>query len=88
MKVEYRKRFLKELTRIPASHRRNIERFVFEEFPALKSISDSNKIESMKGFPNHFKARFGDYRIGFRLVGNTIVFERALHRKEIYRYFT
>jgi mRNA interferase RelE/StbE len=85
--VEYRKRFLKELAKIPSVERKQIEQFVFDELPSLELIAKSGKIERMKGYPSCYKVRFGDYRIGLRLEGNTIVFERVLHRKDIYRYF-
>lgn len=41
----------------------------------------------MKGAPYHFRIRIGEYRIGVVITGNTIVFERFLHRKDIYKYF-
>lgn len=87
MKIEYRKTFLKELSQIPPAQRNSIEKFVFEYAPGLKSIFDSRKVEAMHGFPTYFKVRFGSYRIGLRVVEDKIIFERVLHRKDIYRYF-
>lgn len=43
MKVQYRKRFLTDLARIPASERKAIEKFAFEDLPALKSVAESAK---------------------------------------------
>jgi mRNA-degrading endonuclease RelE of RelBE toxin-antitoxin system len=31
--------------------------------------------------------RVADYRIGFIFDGQTVIFFRVLHRKDIYRYF-
>lgn len=87
MKVEYRKRFLKELSKIPSSQRKVIEGFVFIELLQLHSLEESGKIERMKGYTNFFKIRFGDYRVGIYLENEVIIVERVLHRKEIYRYF-
>ncbi len=87
MRVEYRKRFLKELAKIPVTTRERIEQFVFEECPNLDSIFESGKIEQMKGYPSHFKIRFGDYRVGLKIEDNVVNIERALHRKDIYRFF-
>lgn len=87
MKTEYRKRFLKDLSKIPTSLRKEIETFVFEEFPKYKTIFDSKKIEQLKNYTGFYKIRFGDYRIGIKKDGERIIFERALHRKDIYRYF-
>lgn len=87
MKVEYRKRFLKELSQIPSVYRKEVETFVFEKLPSLQSIEASGNIEQMKGYPGFYKIRFGVYRIGLRSEGETLVLEHILHRKEIYRYF-
>lgn len=87
MRIEYRKRFLKELASVPANSRLSIEQFVFETFPKMKTIFESGKIESMKGYSGYYKIRFGDYRVGFHIENNTVIFERVLHRKEIYSHF-
>jgi mRNA interferase RelE/StbE len=87
VKTEYRKRFLKELADIPSHHRTPIEEFVFETVPNLKTIFESGKVEAMTGYPGYYKVRFGDYRIGLSIVADTVIFERVLHRKEIYRHF-
>lgn len=34
-----------------------------------------------------YRIRVGDYRIGFMLDNDILVFMRVLHRKDIYRYF-
>lgn len=43
MKVQYHKKFLKQLSGIPPEIRLKIERFVFEELPCKSSISESGK---------------------------------------------
>lgn len=85
MKVTYQKRFLSDLARILAEARRGIEKFVFDEILKLKSLSESGKIEQMKGYKGYYKAR--SYRVGLKAESDTVSFERVLHRKEIYRYF-
>lgn len=87
MKVEYSKRFLKELARIPFPIRKEIETFVFEEFLKYNTLFESKKVEQLKSYPGFYKIRFGDYRLGIKKDWDTIIFERALHRKDIYRYF-
>jgi len=37
MKIEYRKKFLKELSKVPAERRFKIESFVFKELPRANS---------------------------------------------------
>jgi len=87
MKVEYRKRFLKELSKIPSDIRMKIEKFVFEDLPSADSIHEVGVIEQMKGYRSYYKVRFGSYRIGLKVENEKAVFERALHRRDIYRYF-
>ena len=87
MKVDYRKRFLKELSKIPSGTRSKIERFIFEELPKANSIFELGIVEQMKGYRSYYKVRFGPYRIGRRIANDTVILERALHRRDIYRYF-
>ncbi len=87
MIIEFRKKFLKELSRIPAEKRSSIEHFVFKELPEAKSLRDLGKIEQMKGYPSYYKVRFGSYRIGLRALKDKAILERVLHRKDIYRFF-
>ena len=87
MKIGYRKKFLKELSKIPLPHRTNIEKFVFEDLPKLKSISGAERIEKMKGYRVYYKVRFGVYRVGMKYIDDNLTLERVLHRKEIYKYF-
>jgi len=87
MKIEYRKKFLKELSKIHKMERLRIESFVFNELPKANSIFELRNIEQMKGYPSYYKIRFGQYRIGLKIQDDKVILERALHRKDIYRYF-
>jgi len=87
MKVEYRKRFLKDLAEVPSHIRPAIERFVFEELPQADSRQVTGRIEKLKGHQGFFKVRFGDYRVGLSLSCDTVTLERVLNRKDIYRKF-
>ena len=87
MRVEYRKRFLKDLAAVPGEQRSKIEQFAFEQVPGAESLASLQVVERMRGYSTYYKVRFGVYRAGLRLEGGVVVFERVLHRKEIYRYF-
>jgi len=87
VKVRYRKKFLTDLARIPASERKAIEKFAFEDLPAMNSVAESGKVERLKGSRTSYKVRFGSYRVGLKLEHDIASFERALHRREIYRFF-
>jgi mRNA interferase RelE/StbE len=51
------------------------------------SLDRINSIKRMKGETCYYRIRLGDYRVGLRVDGYTVIFIRALHRKEIYKYF-
>ncbi len=87
MKLEYRKKFLKELSKILAGERLRIENFAFKELPKANSIFELGRVEQMKGYPSYFKIRFGQYRIGLKMKDDRLILERVLHRKDIYRHF-
>jgi mRNA interferase RelE/StbE len=87
MKIDYRKRFLNELSKIPSGTRSKMENFVFKELPKANSIFEVGIVEQMKGYRSYYKVRFGSYRIGLKMENDTVILERALHRKDIYRYF-
>lgn len=87
-KVEYTKRFLKELSELPKEIRGHVEVIVFEELLTANPFSQGY-IERMKGYPDKYKIRNGDYRIGITIdkQNNLIICQRVAHRKDIYRIF-
>lgn len=87
MIVRVNKAFLKDLAKLPVSERQKIEVFVFEESENVESIEAAGIFQKLKGYPTYYRARFGNYRIGVKYEGEVLIFERVLHRKEIYRYF-
>ncbi|NPA92437.1 MAG: type II toxin-antitoxin system RelE/ParE family toxin, partial [Chloroflexi bacterium] len=38
-------------------------------------------------YTSFYRIRLGDYRLGLEIEGDTVVFVRFLHRRDIYRYF-
>ena len=87
MQVEFRKKFLKELVKLPKKDAQQIERFVFEDLPSYMSLEEVGKIEKMVGYKGYYKIRFGDYRVGIKKDVDSIVIETVKHRKEIYKFF-
>lgn len=58
-----------------------------ESVIAVNSINDIKNTKKLKGNSQHYRIKIGDYRLGFVLIDETIIFERCLHRKDIYKYF-
>lgn len=87
MKVTYRKKFLKQLSKLPQDIKLRIEAFAFEELPLHTSIGESGKIEKMTGYTGYYKVRFGSYRVGMQLIKDKLVLRTVEHRRDIYKKF-
>jgi mRNA interferase RelE/StbE len=87
-KIEYTKRFLKELASLPREVQSRIELIVFKELETENPF-ELGYINKMKGYTDKYKIRVGDYRIGLTLDKNnqTIICQRVAHRRDIYQIF-
>ena len=87
MKVEFKESFLKDLERVrDAAIRRRVKEII-EQVETAETPSDITNLKKLRGSERYYRIRTGDYRIGLVLEGDTVVFVRFLHRKDIYRYF-
>jgi mRNA interferase RelE/StbE len=86
--INYRKTFLKELSKLPFEIQSKIENIVFEKL-VTNNPFELGFIEKMKGYPDKYKIRIGDYRIGITINSKSkeILCERIAHRKDIYKLF-
>ncbi len=87
MKVEYTKKFLKQIAAVPSDVRSKIESFVFEELVSTSSIYEMGKVEKMKGYDGFYKVRFANYRLGLVIENEMITVKTVMHRREIYKFF-
>jgi mRNA interferase RelE/StbE len=87
-RVEYTKRFLKELSELPKEIQAQAESIVFEKLLIANPFS-LGYLERMKGYHDKYKIRIGNYRIGISIdkQNSLIVCKRIAHRKDIYRIF-
>ncbi|TVL99980.1 MAG: plasmid stabilization protein [Candidatus Brocadia sp. WS118] len=87
-KVEYTKRFLKELVKLPKEIQTRAEEIVFNELPSFNPF-ELGYIQRMTGYPDKYKIRFGNYRIGITIDKDKqiVVCQRVAHRKDIYKIF-
>lgn len=87
-KVEYTKRFLKELAKLPQPIQERVEAIVFEELECVNPF-DLGYVEKMQGYSDKYKLRVGDYRVGLTVEkrAQTLVCERVVHRQKIYKVF-
>ncbi|BAY21808.1 hypothetical protein NIES2100_15660 [Calothrix sp. NIES-2100] len=87
-KVEYTKRFLKELAALPVEIQSRVEPVVFQELESENPF-ELGYLEKLKGYTDKYKIRVGDYRIGITVdqETKTLICQRVAHRKDIYRIF-
>ncbi len=52
-----------------------------------KNLGEVTNIKKLKGVGAYYRIRVGDYGIGIVVNEDTVIFVRALHRKDVYRYF-
>ncbi len=87
-KVEYTKRFLKELVKLSKEIQTKAEEIVFNELPSSNPF-ERGYVERMTGYPDKYKIRVGNYRIGITIDKDkqVIACQRIAHRKDIYKVF-
>jgi len=88
MKTDFRKSFAKDVRR-----RKNDSDFLngvkeaIEDVEWAETTSKINNLKKLQGESGYYRIRFGNYRIGIKIEDDLVIFIRALHRKDIYRYF-
>jgi mRNA interferase RelE/StbE len=88
MRIEYLPTFIKDLKALRGNPVYNpIHQLVFDEIPNMENLGEIPNIKKLKGYSNAYRLRVGNYRVGFFINDETLQFSRALHRREIYRYF-
>jgi len=85
MKISYTKQFIKDAKKYP-QYKNKINETV-ANFKNITSLSDIPNIKKLQSGGNDYRFRMGNFRIGFSINEDTIVFKRFLHRKDIYKYF-
>ena len=87
-KIEYTKRFLKELSKLPKEIQVKAEKIVFEELLSANPLGLGH-LEHMTGYADKYKIRIGRYRIGIMIdkANKLLICQRIVHRKDIYRVF-
>ena len=87
MKVEFLKRFSKDLDDIRAKPvKQSIIRLI-ELMENVDTLEKLPNIKKLKGHKSAYRIRVGDYRLGFFFENSRILLARFLHRKDIYKLF-
>ena len=87
MTVEYKVSFHRDIKKLKDKEQAARLKEIISEIKAAKNLSEIKNIRKIEGFPNHYRIKTGDYRVGVILSSDTVILVRFLNRKEIYRYF-
>jgi mRNA interferase RelE/StbE len=85
--VLYESSFARDLKRVQDKQMLKHVQDVLEQVKAAANLSDIANLKKLQGFESYYRLRLGDYRIGIEVEGQTVIFVRFLHRKDIYRRF-
>jgi len=87
MNVEFRKSFIKDLKSISDKNLLRRVKSVIEIVEKSESLTEVANLKKLKANENHFRLRIGEYRLGFVIDTEKVIFVRFLHRKDIYKFF-
>jgi len=87
MTVVYLQSFLRDVKKL---RDRAVQRAVAAAIENVEEADSTGEIRALKrlsGQADYYRIRIGDWRIGVKIIGGTVIFVRCLNRREIYRYF-
>jgi mRNA interferase RelE/StbE len=83
LRIEYEAKARKELQWLPQADRLRVYRKIvaYADDPA----STAHDAVPLRGTPDGYRLRVGDWRVIFRLSAGTMYVRRVVHRREAYR---
>jgi mRNA interferase RelE/StbE len=87
MKIEFTKRFEKQLDKIKENKLREEISIVVKECLDKESLYQIQSVKKLKGYKNFYRIRTGNYRIGISLENDLVIFCAIYDRKEFYKFF-
>ncbi len=87
MKVRFKESFARDLTAIKDKPLLARIRAVIENIEKAESLADAASLKRLHSTGACYRIRVGDYRVGLAVEEGVVVFVRALHHRDVYRYF-
>jgi mRNA interferase RelE/StbE len=87
MKVEYHKSFERDLRKVRDQNLLDRVEAVLVGLEGSESLDSISNVKVMKGHPDYFRIRIGDYRLGLKRIDDGVRIIRFLSRGDIYRKF-
>ncbi|TVP76189.1 MAG: type II toxin-antitoxin system RelE/ParE family toxin [Puniceicoccaceae bacterium] len=85
MEVEYHKSFERDLRRVRDRNLLARVETLLVELVGSESMDPIPNVKVMKGHPDYFRIRIGDYRLGLKRIDGSVKIIRFLSRGDIYR---
>jgi mRNA interferase RelE/StbE len=88
LKVLYAKQLLKDLEAVSRnpSVKKRLSKLI-ETLKAINTLDEIRHIKKIEGYDCYYRLRIGDFRLGLKVLGDTVELIRFLHRRDIYRRF-
>ncbi len=87
MKIEYHKSFERDLRKVRDRNLLDRVEAVLVGLETSESLDSISNVKVMKGHPDYFRIRIGDYRLGLKRTDDGVRIIRLLSRGDIYRKF-
>ena len=87
MKVEFLRRFSRDIDEINAKSVRSALKRLIELMETADALSEIPNTKKLKGHKTAYRTRVGNYRLGFFFEDETILLARFVDRKDIYKLF-
>ena len=87
MKVEFLKKFSKDLNNLKSKSTKHSLIHLIELMESTDNLEQIPNTKKLKGHKTAFRTRLGDYRLGFFFENSSILLARFVHRKDIYKIF-
>ena len=87
MKIEFLRKFSKDLDNLQKPHIKLALIDLIKSLEEADTLSNIPHTKKLKGFPNAYRIRIGDYRVGIFVENNIVELARIAHRKDIYKVF-
>lgn len=87
MKIVFLRLLLKDIQAIQDKKTKAKLKGVIGKLKAIENFGQFPEVTKMKGFPNAYRIRIGDYRLGIILEQDCIQLARFVKRNDIYKVF-
>ena len=87
MKIEFLKRFSKDIDELTVKSVRSALKKVIESIENADTLTEIPNTKKLQGHTTAYRIRVGDFRLGFFYENKTIILARFVNRKDIYKLF-